>query len=399
MSKINYNPTRGMRDFLPQEMLQRKRVLQTIESFYTNNGFLPIATPIVESKEFLSKGNEESENAKLGYDVTASRSSSDDAKFGLRYDLTVPLSRFYANNKMVLPLPFRASQIGEVFRAERPQRGRYRQFTQCDIDVMGDTTVMAEADVLSTVLDLLEELKVEDVSLNVNDKSFLVKLLYSYGFVEDNIAELIRLIDKLDKVPSEKILTVVKDRFALEPVTKLFEDFEKVNAMSTVDRLGYFEFLLEDSFLPELVSVLGNTKIVFNPFLARGMDYYTGIIFEIKAGRDNLSLAAGGRYDNFKSATSAVGLSLGFERLMDLIPAYNVKGNKCVLVYDKGMSAGTVMDAKKGLIGQGYEVTLQPRPKNLNALLSKIGDLYGNFASVRADYDGVSPVEVKEIEG
>jgi histidyl-tRNA synthetase len=184
MSSTNFNPTRGMRDFLPAETLQREKVLQTIQSYYKVNGFLPINTPIVESIEFLSKGNENSENAKLGFGVMSSKSSNESAKLGLRYDLTVPLARFYAANKTNLPSPFRVLQVGDVFRAERPQRGRYRQFLQCDIDALGDNTIMAEMDILSTSMGLLNELGLKQITLNINDKSFLVSLLTSYGFNE-----------------------------------------------------------------------------------------------------------------------------------------------------------------------------------------------------------------------
>lgn len=398
MSSTNYNPTRGMRDFLPTETLQREKVLNTIQNYYKVNGFLPINTPIVESTEFLSKGNENSENAKLGFGVMSSKSSNENATLGLRYDLTVPLARFYAANKQNLPSPFRALQVGDVFRAERPQRGRYRQFLQCDIDVLGDTTIMAEMDVLGTSLGLLKELGLKQVTLNINDKSFLVILLTSYGFAEVELPEVIRLIDKLDKVPSDKIRALLEASCEASCVDKLFRDIEKIEKLTTVSRLEYFKDYLGDSFLPELITQLTEVEAIFNPFLARGMDYYTGVIFEVKVGEDNLSVAAGGRYDNFKGNISAVGMSLGFERIIGLIPTVDeLRDKRCLLVYSNKVSLEKLFLAKKGLISKGYMVALQPAPKNLTACLNKMSNLYGNFVILNEDTEDIGDIKMKQL--
>jgi histidyl-tRNA synthetase len=388
----SFNPVRGMRDFGKQEMVTRNRILKTIQTVTETNGFSNIQTPVVEMKDFLSKGNEESDNSKLGFSVLADRSTSE-AKMGLRYDLTVPLARYFGANKAQLTLPFRAYQTGEVYRAERPQRGRYREFTQCDIDVIGDKTFMAELDILNTAFIVFEELNINNVNVIINDKKILVRLLEQLGFSNEDMPAVLREIDKLDKISLEKMQTNLAafcDEGTVDALLKFITDVSECS--DNASKIKLVETLVEDSFLIDILNFFDD-KVIFNPFLARGMDYYTDIIFEVKAVDDNLSIAAGGRYDNFKDTVPAVGLSFGFERIIPLVSVEEDNNKACVLVYDKNVNARDIFMTKQKLVNDGFNVLLQPRPKNLTNLLNKLQNSYGYFVLLQADGE----VAIKEI--
>lgn len=333
----NFNPVRGMRDFNQPEMNFRNKILNTIETICKANGFNQIKTPIIENKEFLNKGNENSENNKLGFSVSTG-SNTTDATLGLRYDLTVPLARFFGANKAELTLPFRSYQTGEVYRAERPQRGRYREFTQCDIDVVGDKTVVAELDILNTAFNVFDNLKIDDVKIVVNDKQVLLNMLTSFGFDNNELLFVVREIDKLDKISVEtmaKNLLTVCDKNKVDKLVTFLTQIELYK--TNEEKLVLLSEFVEESYLTEIINYFGE-RIIYNPFLARGMDYYTGIIFEAKSMTDNLSIAAGGRYDNFKETIPAVGLSFGFERIIPLVEQSVDVSKSCVLIYGKDVS-------------------------------------------------------------
>jgi histidyl-tRNA synthetase len=181
-------------------------------------------------------------------------------------------------------------------------------------------------------------------------------------------------------------------------VEKLFRDIEEIEQLDMKARLDYFKDFLNNSFLPEILNQLSDVKVIFNPFLARGMDYYTGVIFEVKVGEDNLSVAAGGRYDNFKGNISAVGISLGFERIIGLIPMVDeFREKRCLLVYSNKVSLENLFFVKKTLISEGYMVTLQPVPKNLTACLTKMSNLYGNFVNLNENVENIGDIKVKQL--
>jgi histidyl-tRNA synthetase len=366
-----FNPVRGMRDFNAQETTIRNTILKQIQTVTERNGFRNIKTPIVENKVFLNKGNEESENSKLGFNVTTDRSNSSEPTMGLRYDLTVPLARFYSANKASLSLPFRSYQTGEVYRAERPQRGRYREFTQCDIDIIGDKTIVAEIDVLLTAFQVFDLLNINKIKTTINDKQILLRILKKIGFTDSQIPLVVREIDKLDKISLEQMVENLVRTCNQETVKEL-ESFIQTCLLcdNNKQKLELVFTYIENSYLPQIIEFFGD-KVTFNPFLARGMDYYTGLIFEVKTLEDSLSIAAGGRYDNFKDTVPAVGLSFGFERLIPLIQKTNNEGNSCLLIYDNRSSLNEIFEAKQQLIDKGFLVTLQPKPNNVSNLLVK----------------------------
>ena len=406
------HPPRGMRDFLPVEKLKRDIVLNTIRSTYLGHGFQEIETPALEDLERLTSGQggdneklafrvmkrgEELERAISGHTEVNTDALAD---LGLRYDLTVPLTRYYATNRAKLPKVFKAIQTGPVWRAERPQKGRYRQFIQCDIDIIGDASNLAEIDILVSSLEALESIHLSDAIIRVNHRVLLANLLDGLGIPEDGKPAAMIIIDKLDKIFAEGVVKELGEKFGA-----------KVAETAT----GWLASLKSDLETPQelkeifaaVESRFGKGRLRFDPTLVRGMGYYTGTIFEIEHPESGSSIGGGGRYDGMIGRwlgddVPAVGISIGFERAVDLVPDTLVSKlpMRLVLVLDDATSEtiALALARQKDLFEHGYGVRLEQRPKKLNLLLESLAEQgFTHFATVGVNSNSFESLDIKPI--
>ena len=328
-------PTKGMRDFLPQEMSLREYVLNVMKDTYENFGFSLIGTPTVEHIENLTS-NQGGENEKLIFKILkrgekldlSSENVNDLVDSGLRYDLTVPLSRFYASHMNELPSPFRAFQTGYSYRAERPQRGRYRELMQCDLDILGEKTCLAEIELITAVITFLKKLDFQNFKIRINDRRILLKMIEYVGLPLEKVDSILIILDKMDKIGLDGVKSELEslglESSKVESYLKLFTN-EKEDVEAFCNSFDLEQDILEN--LKEIMNTVKdvlNVELVFDPTLVRGMGYYTGPIFEISADGLSSSIGGGGRYDkmieNFAGVSvPAVGFSVGFERLLLLL--------------------------------------------------------------------------------
>ena len=369
---LKKKPTTGMKDILPREMEIRDYVIGQIKETYRTFGFQSIETPCVEHIENLNN-KQGGENEKLIFKILkrgqklnleTAETESDLVDGGLRYDLTVPLSRYNANNANELPVPFKALQMGNVWRADRPQRGRYRQFMQCDIDILGEPSNLAEIELILATTTLLGKLDFENFTIRINNRKILKGMAAFCGFPEEEYDEVFIILDKMDKIGMDGVVAeLLEAGYAGESVEKcktLFEtvtsDIEGVRYMK--DTLGEF---LEEGSAEDLESIIStvekvktaNFKIVFDPTLVRGMSYYTGPIFEIAMDEFGGSVGGGGRYDEMigkftGNNTCACGFSIGFERIVMLLLERDYKvpsaAQKKAYLIDKKASADVIAE-------------------------------------------------------
>ncbi|MGO2745479.1 histidine--tRNA ligase [Microbacterium sp.] len=411
-----------MRDILPADKARRERVLAVIRERYLAHGFDEIETPALEEYDRLHAGIG-GDNEKLSYnvlrrglDADGIRAAADDpaalSDLGLRYDLTVPLARFYASNRGQLPGVFRAIQIGPVWRAERPQKGRYRQFMQCDIDIMGDDSSRAEAELMVASLDALDTLGLGGATVRVNDRRLLEWMLDSFGFTQDERPGVLITIDKLDKIGVDGIVAELRERAlrqARGTSSKAIDAFEAyLQRPQTLEYNPFGERQIRkalpenapDDIVDHLVGLgeavaagsgRDDIPLVFDPFLVRGMGYYTGTIFELAHPSVSYSIGGGGRYDGMigrflGQQVPAVGFSLGFERLVDLVELdADAEAQAVVLVHDADVPVAELVAHKTALLATGGRVRLERRVKNFKALLERsAADGYTAFATVLA---------------
>lgn len=339
-------PVTGMKDILPEEMQIRDYVINVIKETYRSFGFTPIDTPCMENIANLCS-KQGGENEKLIFKVLKrgeklkleeAKSEADLTDMGLRYDLTLPLARFYANNANNLPSPFKALQIGSVWRADRPQRGRYRQFTQCDIDILGEPSNLAEIELILATTTTLGKLGFSNFEIRINEREMLKAMAAYSGFPEEAYESIFITLDKMDKIGPDKVAEELeKDGFEKASIEKYLNLFTRTEGIEdgreTIailsQELG--DFLSEDirKNLTDIIDSVEKTKtadfkMVFDPTLVRGMGYYTGTIFEIAIPEFGGSCGGGGRYDkmigNFTgNQTPACGFSIGFERIILLL--------------------------------------------------------------------------------
>lgn len=336
-------PVTGMKDILPKEMQIRDYVISVIKDTYRNYGFTSIETPCVEHIENLSS-KQGGDNEKLIFKVLkrgeklnleTARTEADLVDGGLRYDLTVPLVRFYSNNANDLPSPFKALQIGSVWRADRPQKGRYRQFHQCDIDILGEPSNLAEIELILATTTTLGRLGFEEFEIRINERRILKAMAAYSGFAEDSYDLVFIILDKMDKIGLEGVeKELLESGFAKESVDKYLELFKGMEGQT--DGLSYLAEKLGDYLdadirnnLQEIIDSVSETKtakfqMVFDPTLVRGMSYYTGTIFEISMPEFGGSCGGGGRYDRMVGKFTgndvpACGFSIGFERIIMLL--------------------------------------------------------------------------------
>lgn len=336
-------PVNGMKEILPAEMEIRDYVTRVIKDTYRSFGFTPIETPCMENIANLTS-KQGGDNEKLIFKVLkrgeklnldTAKEEADVVDFGMRYDLTVPLSRFYANNANNLPSPFKALQIGSVWRADRPQRGRYRQFTQCDIDILGEPSNLAEIELITATTTTLGRLGFENFEIRINERRILKAMAAYSGFEEERFDGLFITLDKMDKIGKEGVQAeLLEDGCAPDSVEKYLNLFtlleDKKDVAEGVALLketlgGYLEDEVADN-LTEIATAVNATKgakfdLVFDPTLVRGMGYYTGTIFEIAMPQFGGACGGGGRYDKMigkftGNDVPACGFSIGFERIV-----------------------------------------------------------------------------------
>ena len=365
----------GMKDILPEEMVIRDYLINIIKKTYGSFGFTSIETPAMEHIEnLLSKQG--GDNEKLIFKVLkrGEKLKLDDVKdendlvdAGLRYDLTLPLARYYSNNQANLPNPFKALQIGNVYRADRPQKGRFRQFTQCDIDILGEASNLAEIElILATTKALSEIAKGKKFTVRINDRRILLSMALFAGYSEDNISNVFIILDKMDKIGLDgvrKELTELDGADKCEKYLNLFDGLSNDSKalVSLKESLaGFIEEGVLDS-LSEIMNTVLDVKendfsLGFDPTLVRGMGYYTGTIFEVSMEGFSGSVAGGGRYDKMigkftGSDTPACGFSIGFERIITILMDSGFKipdeSKKIAFLYEKNIDASVLTSILK----------------------------------------------------
>ena len=333
-------PMTGMKDILPREMQIRDYLISLIKDTYASFGFTPIETPAVENLSSKQGG----ENEKLIFKILkrgeklnleTAQSEADLADGGLRYDLTVPLVRFYSNNAASLPSPFKALQIGPVWRADRPQKGRFRQFYQCDIDILGEPGNLAEIELILATTTTMGKIGFKNFKIKINDRRILKAMAAYSGFPEEEYDSVFIILDKMDKIGLDGVTEeLIKAGYAQESVDKYVELFKGIEEAD--DGLAYVAGKIQDNLedgvkesLGEIINSVNSTKeysfeVVFDPTLVRGMSYYTGTIFEIEVPEFGSSVGGGGRYDKMVGKftgqdTPACGFSIGFERIVTIL--------------------------------------------------------------------------------
>ena len=372
---LKKKPVTGMKDILPAEMAIRDYVIRLIKETYGTFGFSSIETPCVEHIENLSS-KQGGENEKLIFKILkrgeklkldTAETEADLVDGGLRYDLTLPLSRYYSTHANELPSPFKALQMGNVWRADRPQRGRYRQFMQCDIDILGEPTNLAEIELILATTTLLGKLDFKNFTIRINDRRILKAMAAYSGFAPESYDTVFIILDKMDKIGLEGVREELeKEGFDKACVDKYLAMFEEIT--NDVQGVRYVKEKLEGVLEPEYADGLemimnsvdavkaADFKIAFDPTLVRGMSYYTGPIFEISMDEFGGSVGGGGRYDEMigkftGNNTCACGFSIGFERIIMLLMERGFQvpqiGTKKALLIEKNMPAEGMMKVLK----------------------------------------------------
>lgn len=404
--KVIKTPVKGMCDILPGDMRLRQKVLGMIRKSYASYGFTEVETPAMEHIENLTS-RQGGDNEKLIFKVLKrgrelEKALADGGELcdsGLRYDLTVPLARLYSNSRESLPSPFKALQIGSVWRADNPQKGRFRQFTQCDIDILGDATDLCEIELISATASMLTEIftliGVTDFTVHVNDRRILIGAALQAGFKEEDVPNVLVSLDKYDKIGldgiREELCADGYDPAAVERYLAFYSSAEGRDCAAFCGGIGS-EFLPPEvgENLREIMSCAGamlseGVSIVFDPTLVRGMGYYTGPIFEVTIDGYGFSIAGGGRYDKMIGRfsgveTPACGFSIGFERIITILRDHLEGGMKlpagstALLVdrrADPAKKAEAFAEAAR-LRREGLTVTVQPMQKNVGAQISRL---------------------------
>ena len=375
---LSKKPVNGMKDILPAEMEIRDYVTNIIKDTYRSFGFNPIETPCMENIKNLSS-RQGGENEKLIFKILkrgeklkleTAKEESDVVDFGMRYDLTVPLSRFYAAHANDLPAPFKALQIGSVWRADRPQRGRYRQFTQCDIDILGEPTNLAEIELITATTTTIGRLGFKNFEIRINERRILKAMAAYSGFKEEDYDSVFITLDKMDKIGMDGVKQELIDAgYAEESVEKYLNLFSLLKEKREVaegvkflsETLG--EYLEKEvvTSMTEIATAVNASKaaeftLVFDPTLVRGMSYYTGTIFEISMPELGAACGGGGRYDkmigNFTgNDVPACGFSIGFERIILLLmeSGFQIpeRREKVAYLLEKNYPADKLVDVMK----------------------------------------------------
>ena len=369
---LNKKPVHGMKDILPNEMKIRDYVIRVIKETYGKFGFTSIETPCMEDIENLSS-KQGGENEKLIYkilkrgeqlDLQSAQSEADVVDYGMRYDLTVPLVRYYSNHANDLPSPFKALQMGNVWRADRPQKGRYRQFMQCDIDILGEASNLAEIELILATTTTLGNLGFQNFEIRINDRRILKAMAAYSGFAEADFDSVFIILDKMDKIGLDGVARELEacgyQKENIDKYLALFRGFQETDeSLAFIEEKlsGFLDEEVQTSFREIIDSVTATKgdffKLVFDPTLVRGMSYYTGTIFEIAMPELGVSCGGGGRYDKMVGRFTgkdvpACGFSIGFERIILIlmesgfqVPSQN---RKIAYLVEKGVAKEALCD-------------------------------------------------------
>lgn len=402
---------KGTNDYLPEEAKLRDYLRAKILRTYMDAGFELIMTPAVEDIENLDK-SDGGDNLNLIFKILkrgekldkalASGEATQLSDMGLRYDLTLPLSRYFANNREKLMLPAKCIQIDRVYRAERPQKGRLREFMQCDIDIIGSSSPSCEIELIHTTAKALLAMGIKDFTVKINDRRILRALLLSIGFEESQLDSVCITFDKLDKIGAEGVTAELTEKCfspdAVAAFAKLLETemgLEQVKEICGGETAQNLEFIIKSS--EELADGYG---IKFDISLVRGQGYYTGTVFEIVSDKFRGSIAGGGRYDNLIGKFTgenipAVGFSIGFERIFAILSEQENSiadsKKKIALLFDKEDSVKAIKTAWE--MRGTYDVVLAERPKKLSKYLDKLSE-NGYYGFCFLD----NPSEIRELK-
>lgn len=411
MSIMKATPVKGTRDYLPKETEIRDHLQNIIMETYSSAGFQRITTPIIEDSVNLDK-SEGGENLNLIFKILKRGKKLDSAlagdhptekelaDMGLRYDLTLPLSRYYANNRNELLSPFKVIQMDRVYRAERPQKGRLREFMQCDIDIIGNESRDAEIELILTTTKALNRVGLSDYKVKINDRRILSDIFAYAGFAKEDNEKLAIIFDKQDKIGIDGVKAELEengfDRTAIDKFISLFAD-------GTLT-LGSVANVCDASYVTELQRIIdavttvskGMIPVEFCPSLVRGQGYYTGTIFEVEAAGYSGAVAGGGRYDNLigkflNEDIPAVGFSIGFERIFGILMEQNYsipnRKKKIAVFYDADTYAEALIYAED--LRSDYIVSVIARPKKLGKYLNKLEAQGFDGFAVYGQEDGV----------
>ncbi len=369
-------PVKGMNEFMPEEMKLREYVIKEIKETYTKFGFNIIETPCMEHIDNLCS-KQGGDNEKLIFkilkrgeklNINNIKEENDLVDMGLRYDLTVPLSRYYSNNMSKLPSPFKALQIGNVWRAERPQKGRFRQFVQCDIDILGEKSNLAEIELIQATTTLLTKIGFSNFKVRINDRRILKQMALFCNLPEDQSDKIFIILDKIDKIGRDGVRKeLLEAGFEENSINKYIDLFKEEgfngNAIDYFKEIG--ENVVDEEVVNNLNQIINATKsnacgkfdICFDPTLVRGMSYYTGPIFEVEMVELASSVAGGGRYDGMiekftNMSVPACGFSIGFERIITILKEKNHNlpidnYDKVAIVIEKGIDDSTLVSVLK----------------------------------------------------
>lgn len=412
--KADNSPPRGTRDLLPDTVAVREHVLGKIAEVYRRYGYQRIDTPSLEDIDRLT-GGQGGENEKLifqvlrrglGDRVEPGVSLSDLVDLGLRFDLTVPLARFYGHNHAALPWPFRSFQFGAVWRAERPQQGRYRQFSQCDIDLIGEESVLAEVELIEATTEALAAVGLSGTTVRLSDRRFLAALAQTAGLPEGSWDGFFISLDKLDKIGWEGVHAELIELRGLpaESITSAMERIESLrglDASKLADAIATAVPALDEQIIADLLTTtscldqIGEARELhweFDPGLVRGMGYYTGQIFEVTHPNSPSSVAGGGRYDRLIGRSlgkdiPACGFSIGFERIVDMLEAAP-RREAVVVLYDANVPLADALGLARELRADGRTVSVIRRRGKFGAQLGRLESWgFTSVVQLRSDQD------------
>ena len=400
---------KGTNDYLPNEVEIRDYLQERILSVYKENGFEHIITPAIEDIENLDK-SDGGENLNLIFKImkrgdkldkalasgVTAANENELADMGLRYDLTLPLSRYYANNKDKLTLPMKCIQIDRVYRAERPQKGRLREFIQCDIDIIGSESTDSEIELILTTTKALDAIGLKNYKVKLNDRRLLRVVLQSFGFAENDLDSVCITFDKMDKIGLTGVVEELTEKGFAKDAVDNFEKFLSEGDFTLESLKSRLEDKTPAESLEHIIDTVneltGNAfELVFDLSLVRGQGYYTGTVFEVESIDFKGAVAGGGRYDHLigkflNEDIPAVGFSIGFERIFGILMNNGIsieqRADKIAVVYEDGQLKDAVK-AADALRAQGKIASLYIKPKKLGKFLNKLEERgYDGFLNV-----------------
>ena len=384
---------KGTNDYLPEQARVRDYLQNKILQVYTENGFEHIITPIIEDAENLDK-SEGGDNLNLVFKImkrgeklekaVAEGKLDEISDMGLRYDLTLPLSRYYANNRNELISPMKCIQIDRVYRAERPQKGRLREFIQCDIDILGTSSITAEIELIATTTKALLAIGMDEFTVKINDRRILRAVLLHMGFEKKELDSVCITFDKMDKIGADGVKAELLEKEYDSAIVESFYEFLKKGdfSLDTIESLiGTNEAIdnVKKIITAAVAMADGKYDIRYDISLVRGQGYYTGTVFEVESNKFKGAIAGGGRYDNLigkflNESVPAVGFSIGFERIYAILSEQGIKEEdtkkRIAVLYEEDEIAAAYAKAEE--LRKEYIVALYVKPKKMGKFLNRL---------------------------